>query len=130
MNETTYNMAMFGKEYLDKAIDGIQLAAPKVLWYLQWKCHITSIKWAVALLIFIIFVTISYKYYKHIDKKLKEDDDEWTNNEGYIIFLIVISILLTFYLIALLATLPTFIISLTPICPIEEALKIGSSLIT
>ena len=70
MNETTYNLAMFGKEYLDKAIEGVKTASPKVMWYLQWKCNIFAIEYGM-LLLFTIFT--GYGVYKLVDKIKKLD---------------------------------------------------------
>ena len=127
MNETTYNFAMLTRDYLDKAIEGVQEAAPKVWWYLQWKCWIDAIGY-VLLFIFTIIAIIYYKKYIKILIK-KFNDAEYESQYGWTIIIIFSSIILVVLCLASVCNIHSFIIAFTPICPIDKAIEIGTTLI-
>ena len=134
MNETSYNMAIFAKEYLDKTINGIQTLAPHVWDYLQWKCWIDAISYLVIITLSIVIGIGSYKWLmRYRGKKLAEDKYySFDNNDIDVtihvvtVTLIVISLIILFTQLYLIGD---FIISLTPICPIDKAIEIGTNLI-
>ena len=130
MNEINYNLAMFGKEYLDKAIDGIQTLAPKVWWYLQWKCWIDAIIFGIIMLCIIGYFIFIYKITRIKDKDVyhKTTFEQWNNDsDGFSSFIFVILGLVG--IIGFIGCTYELIIALTPICPIDKAVDIGAKLI-
>lgn len=127
MNETTYNFAMLTKDYLDQAIKGVETAAPKVWWYLQYKCWIDGLEYILWMIITIIAILYYKKYIRRL--VINFNDDKY-NLEIVWIFLIVIS---TCVLIILIVHSLTSIISLitafSPICPIDKAIELGTNII-
>jgi len=126
MNETNYNFAMFGKEYLDKAIEGIQIMAPKAFWYLQWKCWIDVIGYLLLLIIGTIYILKFKMVWQILAKKVEEGSYD---DEGWVILQLFSVIVLTIIIITMICIIKPLVVSLTPICPIDKAIEIGKSLL-
>ncbi len=137
MNETTYNIAMFGKEYLDKAIEGIKDLTPKALWYLKWKCTIMGVMGIFPLILGTITGITAYKLTFGYIKKQKKIDEKFefdpNDNESHIARTVIGMILTAITIICLLIfliKLTQTITAFTPICPIDKAIEIGKGLVS
>lgn len=120
MNETTYNTIIFVKDYLEKAIDGIKNLAPKVWWYLEWKCYLQSI---ISALFLIPIILYWIWFYKLVKDKNSFYNYEYTENKFFSQIFLIVSIFI------FISMLYNIIYSFTPICPIDKAIEIGETLI-
>jgi len=134
MNETSYNFAMLGTEFLDKVINGIQDVAPKVWWYLQWKCYLGAIKAGIFLIMGIIILISLYYILKNRQtindngRKFSSIFNKWMYATGDF-FLIPIILLSLFAVVTIIINIYIIVYSFTPICPIDIAINIGNGLI-
>jgi Ca2+/Na+ antiporter len=136
MNETSYNLAMLGKDYIDKAIEGLKELAPKAYWYLQWKCRLDVVEGFIPLLMAIILGIVAYKitvgYIKQ--EKLKNEnfkfDPAFEANHLIMLLIGVFSCLAVIIcIIVFITTLTDTISAFTPICPIDKAIEIGAGVL-